>query len=46
MPLRRNAKAIWQDLADVHGFTGGYQSIKRFLRKLRGMESAEARVVI
>ena len=32
----RNAKAIWQDLVDTHGFTGGYQSVKRFVRKLRG----------
>ena len=28
--------AIWQDLVDDHGFTGGYQSVKRFVRKLRG----------
>ena len=26
----RNAKAIRQDLVDVYGFTGGYQSVKRF----------------
>ena len=32
----RNAKAIWQDLVDDHGFDGGYQSVKRFVRKLRG----------
>ena len=32
----RNAKAIWQDLVDDHGFTGGYQSVKRLVRKLRG----------
>jgi len=25
----RNAKAIWQDLVDIHGFGGGYQSVKR-----------------
>jgi hypothetical protein len=24
----RNAKAIWQDLVDVFGFVGGYQSVK------------------
>jgi transposase len=29
----RNAKAIWQDLVDGHGFTGSYQSVKRFVRK-------------
>ena len=42
----RNAKAIWQDLVDINGFTGDYQSVKRFVRKLRGRRSPEARVVI
>jgi hypothetical protein len=28
--------AIWQDLVDTRGFTGGYQSVKRFVRKLAG----------
>jgi len=42
----RNAMGIWQDLVDVHGFPGGYQSVKRYVRKLRGSGSAEARVVI
>jgi hypothetical protein len=32
----RNAKAIYQDLVDDHGFTGRYQSVKRFVRQLRG----------
>ena len=32
----RNAKGIWQDLVDDHGFAGGYQSVKRFINKLRG----------
>lgn len=32
----RNAKAIWQDLTDEHGFPGGYESVKRFVRKLHG----------
>jgi transposase len=32
--------AIWQDLVDDHGFTGGYQSVKRFVRKLRGQPVA------
>jgi hypothetical protein len=40
----RNATGIWQDLVDTHGFTGGYQSVKRFVRKLRGAVSPEARV--
>jgi transposase len=42
----RNAMGIWQDLVDVYGFAGGYQSVKRFVRKLRGMRSPDARVVI
>src|SRR5262245_41419557 len=25
--LRRNAVAIWQELVDEHGFTGGYESV-------------------
>jgi transposase len=37
----RNAKAIWQDLVDDHGFVGGYQSVKRFINKLRGPASAQ-----
>jgi len=42
----RNAMAIWQDLVDQHGFSGSYQSVKRFVRKLRGVRSPEARAVI
>ena len=42
----RNATGIWQDLVDQHGFQGGYQSVKRFVRKLRGAQSPEARAVI
>jgi transposase len=42
----RNAMAIWQDLVDSHGFTAGYQSVKRFVNKLRGSPTPEARVVI
>ena len=42
----RNAMAIWQDLVDQHGFTAGYQSVKRLLQKLRGAAKPEARVVI
>jgi hypothetical protein len=36
----RNAMAIWQ-LSD-HGFPHGYQTVKRFVRKVRGSESAQA----
>jgi transposase len=42
----RNAMAIWQDLVDTRGFTGGYQSVKRFVRKLLGNPSKEACAVI
>jgi transposase len=42
----RNAKAIWQDLVDVFGFAGGYQSVKRFIRKFRGQQQPEACAVI
>ncbi len=38
----RNAKAIYQDLVDDHGFTGRYQSVKRFVRQLRGRPGAPA----
>jgi transposase len=42
----RNAMGIFQDLVDGHGFTGGYQSVRRFVRGLRGAASPEARVII
>jgi hypothetical protein len=42
----RNAMAIWQDLVDTRGFTGGNQSVKRFVRKLLGGPSKEACAVI
>jgi transposase len=36
--LKRNATAIYQDLVDLHGFTGAYNSVKRFAAKLRVAE--------
>jgi len=42
----RNAMAIWQDLVDTCGFTASYQSVQRFVHKLRPSPSPEARVVI
>jgi len=42
----RNAKAIWQDLVDIHGFASDYQSVKRFVRQWRGAQSPEACAVI
>src|SRR5215475_8525154 len=46
LALGRNAKAIWQDLVSDHGFAGGYQSVKRFVRKLRGPQRPEAAGII
>ena len=42
----RNAMAIWQDLVDEYSFASSYQSVQRFVRKLRGTQPPEARVVI
>ena len=42
----RNAVAIYQDLVDTQGFAARYASVKRFVRKLRGAPTPEARVVI
>ena len=36
--LKRNAMAIFQDLVDQHGFAGQYNSVKRFVAKLRHKE--------
>jgi hypothetical protein len=38
--------AIWQDLVDLCGFSAGYQSVRRFVRKLQGSPSPEACAVI
>ena len=42
----RNAKAIYQDLVDDHGFTGRYQSVKRFVRPWRGTQTPQACAII
>src|SRR6266404_1994440 len=42
----RNATAIWQDLVSESGFRGGYQTVKRFVRKLRGNPPLQPRAVI
>ena len=42
----RNAMAIWQDLVTEHGFERGYQSVKRFVHKLRPAEVLQAHPVI
>ena len=42
----RNAMAIWQDLVSECGFASSYQSVQRFVRRRRGTQTPEARVVI
>ena len=42
----RNAMAIWQDLVSDCGFAGSYQTVKRFVRKLRGPQRPEAAGII
>jgi hypothetical protein len=42
----RNATGIWQDLVDSHGFAGGYQSVRRFVRNVRGAATPEVRAII
>ena len=42
----RNAMAIWQELVSDYGFASSYQSVQRFVRKRRGTQTPEARVVI
>ena len=36
--LKRNAQAIYQDLVDCFGFSARYNSVKRFVRRLRDVE--------
>ncbi len=42
----RTATAIWQDLVSESGFSGSYQTVKRYVRKLRGKQPLQARAVI
>jgi transposase len=42
----RDATAIWQDLVSESGFDGGYQTVKRYVRKLRGKQAPQPRAVI
>ena len=42
----RNAMAIWQDLVSDHGYAGGYQTVKRFVHKLRGPQPPQAAGII
>lgn len=36
--LGRNAMAVYQELVDQHGFAGRYNSVKRFVARIRVME--------
>jgi transposase len=42
----RNAMAIWQDLVSQQGFAGGYETVKRFVRKLRGSQAPKPAGII
>src|SRR5689334_907791 len=42
----RNAMAIWQDLVSQAGFSSSYESVKRFVNRIKGTQSPEARPVI
>jgi transposase len=42
----RNARAIWQDLVFESGFASSYQSVQRFVRKLRGVRVPQAHPII
>jgi hypothetical protein len=47
LSLGRNATAIWQDLVTGgHGFSGAYNTVKRFVVKLRGSEQPKAAGII
>jgi hypothetical protein len=46
LSLGRNATAIWKDLVDHYGYSGGYQTVKRFVRKLRGAHVPQAAGII
>jgi len=46
LDLGRNARAIWQDLVDDHGFAAGYASVRRFAKRLRRRSGREAHPVI
>jgi transposase len=46
MAAGRNAMAVYQELVDAHGFVGSYTSVRRFVKKLRGVASPQPRAVI
>jgi transposase len=46
LALGRNAMAIWQDLVSDQRFSASYASVQRFVRKLAGEKTPEARAII
>ena len=42
----RNALALWQDLVTEYGFSGGCESVKRFVRKLCGRRGPQVSGII
>jgi transposase len=42
----RNAMAIWQDLVTSYGFGNSYQSVKRYVQKIRPSQVIQPRAVI
>jgi hypothetical protein len=38
--------AIWQDMVTDYGFSGGYQTVQRFVRKLKGSQELEPAGII
>ena len=46
LALGRNAMAIWQDLVSDQGFSASYASVQRYVRKLGGEKTPEARAII
>jgi transposase len=46
LELGRTAQSIWQDLIDQDPRAPGYQSVRRFVRRVRGSRSPEAHPVI
>jgi transposase len=46
LSIGRNAMAIWQDLVSDQGFAASYASVQRYVRKLGGEKTPEARAII
>jgi transposase len=46
LSIGRNAMAVWQDLVSDQGFAASYASVQRYVRKLAGEKTPEARGII